>query len=140
MAHKFQIAALMILISSLLGCKSAEPTEIRPNDVKELMDFEALMLILDVREPNEFCSDTGHLPRAHNYPWQSGVLQQRFNELPRQAPIIVVCRSGRRSREATTFLRDRGFSHTLNMAGGMNAWQGDREACADPNDAEQEDL
>ncbi len=138
--YELRVVVLMILGLSLLGCESTEPTEIRPSDVKGFMDFEALMLVLDVREPNEFCSDTGHIPGAHNYPWQSGVLQQRFNELPRQAPIIVVCRSGRRSHAATTFLRDRGFNRALNMAGGMNAWQGEREACADPNDADPEHL
>jgi rhodanese-related sulfurtransferase len=119
---------------TLCGCKSTEPTEIRAKDVKGFMDFEALMLILDVREPNEYCSETGHLPGARNYPWVSGVLQQRFRELPPQAPIIVVCRSGRRSRQATTFLRERGYSRALNMAGGMNDWEWETEACPDSND------
>lgn len=128
-------ACLMgMLLLGAWGCASPDPTNIAPKETKGMIDFNTMMLILDVREPNEYCGPGGHLPGARNYPWTSGVLQERYRELPPQAPIIIVCRSGRRSRLATEFLRSRGYHRVLNMAGGMKHWQWETENCEEPNE------
>jgi len=79
-------------------------------------------IIVDVREATtEFCSK-GHIPGAVNYPWNSQVLQQRYNELPKTGDILVVCGSGTRSNSAAEFLDGKGFTHVYDMKRGMGAW------------------
>lgn len=74
--------------------------------------------IVDVREPNEWAS--GHLPGATLIPL--GVLASRARELDRTRPIVVVCRSGNRSKTATSYLLENGFRDVTNLSGGVNAW------------------
>ena len=60
-------------------------------EAKTMIDSNSGLIIVDVREyETEFCSAGGHIPGAVNYPWNSGVLQQRFNELPQTADILLV--------------------------------------------------
>jgi rhodanese-related sulfurtransferase len=72
---------------------------------------------LDVRERSEW--DAGRVAEALWIPL--GELATRQGELPRDAPIVVICRSGGRSAVATRALLDAGFDAT-NLAGGMQAW------------------
>ncbi len=88
---------------------------------------EALLLIdspdhyfLDVRETSEY--EAGHIPSATLMPWSSGVLEERWDELPQDKTIVVYCRSGRRSALASQFLVDRGITNILNMTGGFNSY------------------
>ncbi len=74
-------------------------------------------LLLDVRTPTEFRE--GHVPRALNVPVQE--LGARLRELgPTTRPIVVYCRSGGRSAQATTLLRQAGYAVT--DLGPMTAW------------------
>jgi DMSO/TMAO reductase YedYZ molybdopterin-dependent catalytic subunit len=78
---------------------------------------DAGALLLDVREPDEWC--TQHAPTAMLLP--TGRVRARQNELPRERPIVVVCRSGGRSAAVTASLRQSGFD-AVNLVGGMCAW------------------
>lgn len=76
--------------------------------------------ILDVREPDEFDGPLGHIPGATLLP--IGQLAERMAELPRDRPIVAVCRSGGRSAQATVLLRKAGYERVANLAGGMIRW------------------
>jgi len=81
-------------------------------------------VFLDVREPEEFAM--GRVPGSTLIPL--GELAQRSNELPKETPIVTVCRSGRRSLEAVDILTQRGWNDVKSMAGGMIEWtQANRE-------------
>jgi rhodanese-related sulfurtransferase len=69
-------------------------TDVTPVEARELIDSTADLVVVDVREPSEYCDAVGHVPGALNYPLNSGALQARYAELPTDAPILVVCRSG----------------------------------------------
>ncbi|MEV1142201.1 rhodanese-like domain-containing protein [Micromonospora sp. NPDC049799] len=74
-------------------------------------------VLLDVREPAEWRA--GHAPRARHIPL--GQLAERLRDIPADRPVVTVCRSGARSRQAAALLaRDHGQVH--NLAGGMRAW------------------
>ncbi len=74
-------------------------------------------LLLDVRTPSEF--HEGHVPRAMNVPLQE--LSARLNELgPRSRPVVVYCRSGNRSEQASAILRGAGF--VVKDIGPMSMW------------------
>lgn len=74
--------------------------------------------LIDVREQDEW--DEGRIASARLIPLAE--LGDRLAELDRAKPIVVVCRSGRRSLIAASFLRDHGFAQPLSLAGGIIAW------------------
>jgi len=76
--------------------------------------------LIDVRTPGEFAQ--GHAPGATLIPLDQ--LQQRLAELSgsKDKPIALICRSGARSARAQAILEKAGFSKTINVEGGMNAW------------------
>ncbi len=78
----------------------------------------AAPLLVDVRERNEFVQVRA--PGAVLYPTSSFLL--RFEELPRDRPLHVICNSGSRSAAVTAWLLRNGWSDVHNVAGGMVAW------------------
>jgi rhodanese-related sulfurtransferase len=93
------------------------------SDVPEVLAADAAAsveggaLLLDVREPDEWLA--GHAPDAQHIPL--GQLGARFEELPKDRPIVCICRVGGRSARATEALRGAGYD-VVNLAGGMRAW------------------
>lgn len=76
------------------------------------------LMLLDVREPFEFA--IGHIEGSHLIPL--GQIQQRFNELDPQRPVVVICHHGIRSQQAADFLAYSGFPQVFNLLGGIDAW------------------
>ena len=76
--------------------------------------------ILDVRSPSEFHGDLGHLSGAELLPAEG--LEGLAAALDPHAPLLVVCRSGRRSARAAKRLARLGFKAVFNLSGGMLAW------------------
>ena len=78
-------------------------------------------LLLDVREPAEYSEV--HASNVTLIPL--GELSSRLAELAvhKDKPIVVMCRSGRRSARAVGILQDAGFTQVSNMKGGMLAWE-----------------
>lgn len=74
-------------------------------------------IVIDVREPSEYLA--GHVPGAELVPF--GRLADRAEELPRTAPVYVICASGHRSKAAADFLTGTGVD-AWSVAGGTNAW------------------
>jgi rhodanese-related sulfurtransferase len=106
-----------------------------------MIDSNDQLIVVDVREDYEYCATEGHIPGALNYPWSSGILQQRYEELPRDGEILVYCRSGGRSHMASTFLDDNDFLHVYDMKGGFTAWLWETAGCVDSDgDGFNDDL
>ncbi len=78
------------------------------------------VVVLDVREPDEFRGELGHLVGAELCPLPA--LSARAAALPRERPIVTVCRSGGRSGKAAQSLLGLGFARVASLAGGMTAW------------------
>jgi rhodanese-related sulfurtransferase len=74
-------------------------------------------VVIDVREPFEYAE--GHVPGARLMPL--GQLSSRIGDLPRNAPVYVVCASGNRSVAAAAFLASAGVD-AWSVAGGTGAW------------------
>jgi sulfur-carrier protein adenylyltransferase/sulfurtransferase len=91
--------------------------EITPRELKQRLDQGDDLFILDVREPHEYqiCNIGGHLIPL-------GDLSRRVSELDSSREIVAHCRSGKRSAEASEFLRQAGFRKILNLKGGILAW------------------
>lgn len=96
---------------------------VSPTEVKQQLDGNQNVLILDVRQPEEYARD-GHIKGSRLMPL--GTVVARLNELPSDVPIICVCRSGARSRTACEQLQLQGFEDVSNMGGGMISWKRSR--------------
>lgn len=91
---------------------------ISPKEVLNMIDEGQEINIIDVREPEEVA--TGKISFAQTIPL--GTLEFHVDELDKNLEYIIVCRSGRRSAQATSFLEENGYKAT-NMEGGMLAWE-----------------
>lgn len=114
----------IILLSFLIGCTSGETVNIKEVDVIELkqaMETDTTLIILDVRNPEELVGKHGHIDGVINIPVQE--LDERLNELNKYKKdhIAIICRSGNRSKDATALLNSKGFN-AENVIGGMKAY------------------
>lgn len=93
-----------------------------PSELKSKMEMNgdsANILVVDVREPREY--EAGHIPQAQLLPLR--LVPRQGQELPTDQEVVLVCRSGRRSRLAAYILQDMGYTHIYNLMGGMLAWE-----------------
>jgi SulP family sulfate permease len=93
--------------------------EISAGDLWEALHDHELDLVVDVREHREY--HKGHIPEATLYPLP--MLLSEKPELPDDGPIVLVCRSGRRSRLAANWLSSQGVKNVKILKGGMLAWE-----------------
>jgi rhodanese-related sulfurtransferase len=92
------------------------------SEVAERLSSAAPPLIVDVREPEEFVSELGHIEGALLVPMDA--LARRLPKLAGYVDreVIVVCRAGARSASAGAILRRAGFRYVRSLQGGMLAW------------------
>jgi rhodanese-related sulfurtransferase len=93
------------------------PTNISVDEAYSMYQDGAF--VLDVREVSEW--NEFHAPGTTLIPL--GELASRLNEVPRDRPIVVVCRSGNRSQQGRDILLNAGFIQVTSMDGGLNAWR-----------------
>jgi rhodanese-related sulfurtransferase len=81
-------------------------------------EVPAQAYLLDVREDDEWSA--GHAPQASHIPL--GALGQRADQVPRDREVYVICKSGRRSAQATQALTAGGWQ-AINVSDGMLGWE-----------------
>ena len=124
---------LILLTALLLGGCAAQPTspsdkaayrQISMEEAVTMMAQESDYIILDVRRADEFAS--GHIPGAINVANES-IGTAEIPELPDKDQLILVyCRSGNRSKQASQKLADLGYTNIVEF-GGIIDWPGDIE-------------
>jgi rhodanese-related sulfurtransferase len=109
------VSGAMLFVPLIRG----NPDAVSPQQAVLLVNRENAVIV-DVREQSEFA--TGHLPAARNIPLKE--IEARSGELKKfiKRPLIVVCQSGNRSRNALVALRKAGFERVVNLDGGIAAW------------------
>lgn len=111
----------LALVVGLTGCGGSSDAgahvKVSAKEAKQLI-ADGKVTILDVRTQEEF--DSGHIAGASVLPVQ--VLASRVDELDKNKPYLLVCRSGNRSTQAQTILKDAGFKKTYNLMGGVMSW------------------
>lgn len=119
-----------ILLSALMftGCAGTSNHQtntyrsITMDEAVAMMEQETGYIILDVRRPYEFAA--GHIPNAINVPNES-IGTDEIPELPNKDQLIMVyCRSGRRSKEASAKLVKLGYTNIVEF-GGILDWKGE---------------
>ena len=92
--------------------------EITPVALKKRLDAGEDLVIVDVREPNEY--QINRIPGSVLIPL--GELPRRYQELDPDREMVLHCKMGGRSAKAQDFLRTVGFNRTKNLKGGVLAW------------------
>ena len=119
-----------ILLSALMFAGCAGTSNHQTNNYRSITMDEAVTMmaqeidyiILDVRRSDEFAA--GHIPNAINVPNET-IGTAEIPELPDKNKLIVVyCRSGRRSKEASEKLVKLGYTNIVEF-GGILDWKGD---------------
>ena len=99
--------------------------QIRPNQLAQWLDSVRSLgdpLVLDVREPHELAIASIDADGFALTAIPMGVMPARLAELDPQQPIACLCHHGGRSMQVAMFLKNQGFSHVANIAGGIHAW------------------
>ena len=119
------VLSLMLLSScGARGSSSSGYRQISMDEAVEMMKKESGYIILDVRRPDEYAE--GHIPGAINVPNEE-IGTAEIPELPDKAQLILVyCRSGRRSKEASEKLVKLGYTNVVEF-GGILDWKGEIE-------------
>ena len=121
-----------IILSALMltGCAGTSNHQtntyrsITMDEAVTMMAQETGYIILDVRRPDEYAA--GHIPNAINVPNES-IGTSEIPELPDKNQLILVyCRSGRRSKEASEKLVKLGYTNIVEF-GGILDWKGEIE-------------
>lgn len=92
--------------------------EIEPKDLLEKKDQ---VTIVDVRRPDEFTGELGHIEGAILVTLETEFMNSIKN-WDMDDEIVFVCRSGGRSGKATSIAQTKGFKNVYNMQGGMILW------------------
>ena len=95
--------------------------EISVGEVKRMIEADKSIVILDVRDRDEF--DAGHIPRAINL--SRGMLEFKITLMipEKSATVIVYCGIDLRGPLATKTLNDLGYRNAVNMIGGLKSWK-----------------
>jgi uncharacterized membrane protein YdjX (TVP38/TMEM64 family)/rhodanese-related sulfurtransferase len=116
------LLAAIVLLPRLIGRMRGSFAWIEGNALKRRLDDSEAVTVIDVRGPDEFIGPLGHIASARNIPVAE--LDTRLADLAglKQAPIILVCRTDKRSAKAARALRAAGFTQVSVLRGGMEQW------------------
>lgn len=110
-----------------LGCVNFESKESNLHfdgvfdiDPKELAVKLTEVVIVDVRQPEEYDGELGHIPTSKLMVLDT--LDETLGQLPKDKTIVFVCRSGGRSARAAALAQEMGYKSVYNLKGGMLFW------------------
>ncbi|MFV8248831.1 rhodanese-like domain-containing protein [Bdellovibrio bacteriovorus] len=86
----------------------------------ELLQNKANVVMIDVRQPEEYIGELGHVEGSSLMVLDT--LPEQLGSLPKDKTVVFICRSGGRSAKATAFAKMNGFEEVYNMQGGMLLW------------------
>ncbi|MBR4775375.1 MAG: rhodanese-like domain-containing protein [Bacteroidales bacterium] len=108
----------LLSILSIIGCKGY--TNLNIDEFEKMIAEDPTVQLVDVRTPEEFAA--GHLEGAINIDWKADDFMQKAESLlSKDRPVLLYCRSGRRSADAGASLDAASFK-AYNMLGGILAW------------------
>ncbi len=134
------LSGVVLALSLLVGCQKAPSggagggpaqtgsagvavKQLSATAAKAFLAQHPEALLLDVRNPDEWNDDLGHIEGARQIPLRE--LPDRLAELEgyRNKPVVAICRVGGRSQGAAELLTRSGFTDVANLEGGMSAWR-----------------
>ncbi len=122
---------LLVLMGNMASCQSAGKklpdgttsvsVTVSADDFQKKMTALKDVQLVDVRTPEEYRE--GHIKNSLNINVQGSTFEAEVAKLDKKKPVMVYCRSGRRSASAQSKLIDMGFAEVINLNGGISEWQ-----------------
>jgi len=100
--------------------QAASGSTITATELKDMLDRDDNIYLVDVREPNEY--EIVSIPGATLIPKDRILQGSALEELPQDKKIVLHCKSGARSAECLAVLHNAGFSDAVHGGGGVLAW------------------
>lgn len=115
------LLAMVVFIPRLVN-KLRKVNMLDVQSLKNELDQQHQLLLLDVRSEAEFNGEQGHIAEARLMPLQQ--LKQQLEQIAdyKDKPVITICRTDRRSSEAAKILIDQGFENVKVVRMGMTDW------------------
>ena len=118
----------LAIFGLLLSCKNETTansaiTEVKlvpVEDVLKIVQMEEAQLI-DVRTPEEY--GEGHIANALNIDFFSDNFLENMENLDKEKPVVLYCKSGNRSNKSAQKLKESGFSKIYDVDGGITEWK-----------------
>jgi adenylyltransferase/sulfurtransferase len=100
--------------------KAAAGSTITATELKQMLDQDENILLIDVREPNEY--EIVSIPGATLIPKGEFLSGDALERMPQDKRIVLHCKSGQRSAEVLAVVKNAGFSDAVHVGGGVLAW------------------
>jgi len=113
-------ALIIILIAWMLYKRFVPVKGMRNLNLQQFKSEYKGHKLVDVREVQEF--KQGHIAGAVNIPLSQ--IEQRLNEIPKDKPVYLYCRSGMRSKQAAKLLSRHDYNEISQLNGGISVWDG----------------
>lgn len=114
MTRRALLALLPLVLLAACGSKGSYQN-VGPEELYQALESGAV--VVDVRTPQEFAA--GHVPGAINLPVEA--IASWADQVPKDKPVYLYCRSGNRSRQAAEYLKNKGYTNLYNVEGGVLA-------------------
>ena len=118
---------LAVLVLALVGSACGGGTTTATFELVSAIEGHALvqeppsgLVVLDVRTPDEF--DQARLADAVNIDFYRSDFEQLLDDLDKDTPYFVYCRSGNRSSTTIELMKDLGFTEVYELDGGIVSW------------------
>ena len=118
----FFLALMALLCWQPVFAREALYKEINISDAAQLAKSKpGSLVIVDVRTPAEYAE--GHLPGAKNIDFFGPRFEDEISKLPKDKPVLVYCRSGKRAAGAAEMMTGMGMDKVLHMSQGYDDWR-----------------
>lgn len=120
-----QLTLLLFLLPCIIPaagfCGETNPRDIEAKQAAELIkEKKQDLVVVDVRTPGEFAQ--GHIAGSQNINFFGPRFDMDIMKLPKDKPVLLYCKTGRRSEAAAGLLKEAGHDDILNLKGGVDAW------------------
>lgn len=118
-----KLFALVMLIIFCFSCNQKTYDEVElvsPEEMQELMKMENAQLI-DIRTPKEYKS--GYIDGFQNIDYMSESFDEDIDKLDKNRPVLLYCKSGRRTAKCSAKLVEKGFVKIYDLKGGITQWK-----------------
>lgn len=120
---KFKHITFLFLALSLVACINEDKGNVQyvsPDEMLELQKDKSVQVV-DVRSSKEH--NTEYIPNSQNIDFNSPTFEEEISKLDKNRPVLLYCRTGRRSAKCAKKLENAGFVKIYELQGGISRWK-----------------
>lgn len=120
---KFKHLSILFLALLLASCINEDKGVVQlvsPEEMLELQNDKSVQVV-DVRTPNEHALQA--IPNSQNIDFNSPTFDEEVSRLDKNRPVLLYCKTGRRSAECAKKLENAGFVKIYELQGGISRWK-----------------